>query len=140
MSDTEDNRDPIANKLGIEPLKTESAELEEAKTGTDLEEMEHDFAEVRQNLHDIVAKGTDALDEMIELAKVSQSPRAFEVVATLMKTIADTNKDIVEIAKKKQDIIGEVNRDRPNVVNNNLNITTSALIEMLKGNIKNDSE
>jgi DNA-binding ferritin-like protein len=140
MSDTEDNKDPIANKLGIEPLKTESAELEEVKSGTDLEEMEHDFTEVRQNLHDLVAKGTDALDEMIELAKISQSPRAFEVVATLMKSVVDTNKEIVDLAKKKQDIIGEVTRDRPNVVNNNLNITTSALIEMIKGNFKDDSE
>lgn len=140
MSDTEDNKDPIANKLGIEPLKTESTELEEVKSGTDLEEMEHDFTEVRQNLHDLVAKGTDALDEMIELAKISQSPRAFEVVATLMKSVVDTNKEIVDLAKKKQDIIGEVTRDRPNVVNNNLNITTSALIEMIKGNFKDDSE
>jgi hypothetical protein len=74
---------------------------------------------------------------MISLAKQSESPRAFEVASTLMKTLLDANKDFVEISTKKKYAIEEKNGPKEaaqtNVTNNNLILSTADLLKMLKG-------
>jgi hypothetical protein len=73
---------------------------------------------------------------MVEIAKQSESPRAFEVVSTLMKTLLDANKDYVDISTKKKYATEEKNGGKPeqqNVTNNNLILSTADLLKMLKG-------
>lgn len=68
------------------------------------EDIDDDFAKVRNNLHQIIHKGNDALDEALMVAKTSEHPRAFEVVGQLIKTMVDANKDLLDIQKKLKDI------------------------------------
>jgi hypothetical protein len=74
---------------------------------------------------------------MMSLAKQSESPRAFEVASTLMKTLLDANKDFVEMSMKKKYAVDEVNAPKEaaqtNVVNNNLILSTTDLLKMIKG-------
>ena len=56
-----------------------------------------DYTYARENLYDVIEKGTSALDELVHLAKASEHPRAFEVVSQLTKTLVDANKDFLEI-------------------------------------------
>ena len=63
-----------------------------------------DFDFIRKNLKDVINLGTDALQRMILVAQESQHPRAYEVVATLIKTISDSNKDLLESHKKKIEV------------------------------------
>jgi hypothetical protein len=74
---------------------------------------------------------------MMSLAKQSESPRAFEVASTLMKTLLDANKDFVEMSMKKKYAVDEVNGPKEaaqtNVTNNNLIVSTADLLKMLKG-------
>jgi hypothetical protein len=49
---------------------------------------------------------------LTDLAKESESPRAYEVPATMMKTIADTTKDLYDLQKKTKDLQKE-DKSRP---------------------------
>ena len=66
--------------------------------------IDDDFATARNNLHQIIHKGNDALEEALLVAKTSEHPRAFEVVGQLIKTLVDANKDLLDIQKKLKDL------------------------------------
>ena len=67
-------------------------------------DIDGDFATARNNLHQIIHKGNDALEEALLVAKTSEHPRAFEVVGQLIKTLVDANKDLLDIQKKLKDL------------------------------------
>lgn len=94
-----------------------------------------DMELARQNIKNIIEMGDDAVKEMVEIAKQSESPRAFEVVSTLMKTLLDANKDFVDISTKKKYASEEESSPKQdvNVTNNNLIVSTADLLKMLKG-------
>ena len=64
---------------------------------------DNDFEYARQVYHDILAKGSQAMDEMIGVATATEHPRAFEVLSTMMKTLADVNGNLLDLHKKKKD-------------------------------------
>jgi hypothetical protein len=84
-----------------------------------------------------MSTGQEAMKEMLEIAKQSEQPRAFEVVSTLMKTLLDANKDYADISTKrkfaKEEINGPKEAAQTNVTNNNLIVSTSDLLRMIKG-------
>jgi len=63
----------------------------------------NDFEYARTVYHDILAKGSQAMDEMIGVATATEHPRAFEVLSTMMKTLADVNGNLIDLHKKKKD-------------------------------------
>ena len=68
------------------------AETQTSKKPEDFQEIDSDYKYARENLYGVIEKGTEALDTLIELAKASEHPRAFEVVSQLTKTLVDANK------------------------------------------------
>ena len=71
---------------------------------TDTQDIDSDYKYARENLYGVIEKGSEALDTLIELAKASEHPRAFEVVSQLTKTLVDANKDLLDIQKKVKDL------------------------------------
>jgi len=108
-----------------------------AVSNDDHEENLKDIEMVRQNIASVIDIGKDAMYEMLEIAKQSEQPRAFEVVGTLMKTMLDANKDYADISSKKKYAKEEVNGPKEaaqtNVTNNNLILSTADLLKMMKG-------
>ena len=92
-----------------------------------------DIELAKANIENIINLGDDAVREMTEIAKQSESPRAFEVVSTLMKTLLDANKDYVEMSTKKRYAKEEDVSNQTQVTNNNLIVSTSDLLKMIKG-------
>lgn len=92
---------------------------------------EEDFDVARANLHGILMNGQEALNRMVEIADQSQHPRAFEVVATLINSLTQANKDLLELSKKKKDILGQT-EEKKNVTNNLFVGSTAELQKMLK--------
>jgi hypothetical protein len=140
------NNDKIADVLGLRPLEEakkenlpEVIEHEEVKLPEikDDDETIRDIELARKNIKNIIEKGDESLNEMIELAKQSESPRAFEVASGLMKTLLDANKDFVDMSMKKKYAKDELNGPKDaaqtNVTNNNLIISTADLLKMMKG-------
>lgn len=142
------NDDKIASALGLRPLdeireeeKSLPVEVEETSVPAVISEEDdenvQDLETARQNIQGIIATGDDALQEMLTIAKQSESARAFEVVSTLMKTLLDANKDFVDISTKKkfakEELNGPKEAAQTNVTNNNLIVSTADLLKMLKG-------
>jgi hypothetical protein len=149
------SEEKIASVLGLKPL-SEVLNNEEDTSKTELitaDEMFGDLVEhketeedsesvkdidlAKKNIESIIKQGDDSLVEIISIAKQSQSPRAFEVVSNLMKTLLDANKDFVEMSMKKKYAVDEMNAPKEaaqtNVTNNNLIVSTADLLKMLKG-------
>lgn len=143
--------DKIAQSLGLTPLaEVRETEVEETTAPAVIEEVNppalidngaeenlEDLEEVRQNIKSVMETGDEALKEMLEIAKQSEMPRAFEVVSTLMKTMLDANKDLADISTKKrfvkEEIAGPKEAAQTNVTNNNLIVSTADLLKMIKG-------
>ena len=68
------------------------------------DDVEIDYSIARNNIKNLIRKGDDAIDELMKVAKGSEHPRAYEVAATFIKTLADLNKDLLDIQKKKNDL------------------------------------
>lgn len=105
--------DKMANKLGIRyesedkdiPFKVEQTKEVIARfPAKQVEDEIEDYHKARNTLHNVLNSGTAALDQILEVAKGSEHPRAYEVVATLMKTMADTSKDLYDIQEKSRKI------------------------------------
>lgn len=66
------------------------------------EKIDYDFEKSRNNLHSLLQQGQEALTYALEIAKSSEQPKAFEVVGTLVKQLADINQQMLELHAKKQ--------------------------------------
>lgn len=104
-------------------------------------DIDTDYRYARENLYDIIENGSHALHELVEIAKSSEHPRAFEVVASLMKTLTDANKDLLEVQAKVKKLKQEDGvPSGPNNVTNALFVgSTAELQNMLKDNLDSDT-
>lgn len=122
-------KDIISQSLGLEPLKDDIIKIVETPPST----IKNDYDYARDNLYNIIEKGNAALDDIMDIAKQSESARAFEVVTNLIKTMADANKDLLDLAKKKKDLDKNVEQEQSIITNNNLFVGSSAdLLKMIK--------
>lgn len=104
-------------------------------------DIDTDYRYARENLYDLIENGSHALHELVEIAKASEHPRAFEVVASLMKTLTDANKDLLDIQTKVKKLKQEDGvPSGPNSVTNALFVgSTAELQNMLKDNLDSDT-
>jgi|TARA_B110000977_G_scaffold199560_1_gene287296 hypothetical protein len=133
MSDIDENEK--AEQVPVVQLDVPSKEI--VPINPDDDENLQDIELVRQNIASVIDIGKDAMHEMLEIAKQSEQPRAFEVVSTLMKTLLDANKEYSDISSKKKFATEEINGPKEaaqtNVTNNNLILSTADLLKMMKG-------
>jgi hypothetical protein len=123
--------EPILVEESLPETNTEIVVVEETS------EVETDYQHARKNIKELTIKGNDALDKLIRVADESEHPRAYEVVATLMKTMADLNKDLLDIQKKKRDLVGKEVVSSDNSINVDKAVfvgSTSDLIKLIKNN------
>jgi hypothetical protein len=119
--------DPIGKALGLSPIVM--PEIQEPN------HIDDDYELARANLRKIIENGTNALDDLVQIADSSQHPRAYEVIGSLIKSLADANKDLLELSKRKRDLTGETGTK---TINNNLFVgSTTELQKMLK-DLKNE--
>jgi hypothetical protein len=97
--------------------------------------IDDDFEQARNALKDMVKKGQDAVNDIMGIARQSDHPRAFEVTGQLIKTVAETAKDLLALQKQKKDLV-TVQADQPKQIGTQNNIvfsgSTNDLLKMLK--------
>jgi hypothetical protein len=64
--------------------------------------IDSDYDHTRNNLHNLLHNGEEALLHALEVAKSSEHPRAFEVVGNLIKNLADVNEQLMDLHAKRQ--------------------------------------
>ena len=110
------------------PAERPSSEIEVTK------DLDHDYEYTRQNLKDVIEKGTVALDGILELAQESEHPRAYEVVGQIIKNVADVNKQLIELQKDMKGL--KATEKGPKNVTNALFVgSTHDLQRLLKGKL-----
>lgn len=72
----------------------------------DYQNLQKDYETVQSNLKNLIGTGNVALESALKVATQSDSPRAFEVVAILLKTMADLNNNVIDVHKKVKDTTG----------------------------------
>ena len=110
--------DPLNEALGIETPRAiqiiEPVKDVVVNTPHEDNDIEADYNLSRRTFRSLIDKGNAAMENLTDLAKESESPRAYEVLATMMRTIADTTKDLYDLQKKTKDLKGE-RREEPTV-------------------------
>lgn len=117
--------DPIATTLDMVPLNVSTS----VSTLSHNQSINDDFNYARSNLIAAIDKGQEALSGILDVATMSQHPRSYEVVATLVKAVADANKDLLELQKRHRDLTGE--GQGPSTINNNLFVGSTAELQKL---------
>jgi len=125
------NKKKLNEVLDIEDSVQNVQQIVQPPEGNDDEQIDKDYEYTRTNLYNIIERGTEALEEVLEVAKQSQQPRAFEVVSTLVKTISDANKDLLELKNKQKALKGEKAKAK-NVTNALFVGSTADLQKMIK--------
>ncbi len=64
----------------------------------------NDYNYSRQTYYDLIEKGRESLDLMIEVARESEHPRAFEVLSGMIKNVSEVNDKLMDLNKKNKDI------------------------------------
>ena len=125
--------DHLDEVLGIiEKPQKEVVKVEKVKPLINGQDEDTDFQYARENLYNLIERGQDGLEELIEIAKQSEHPRAFEVVGQMIDKLTTTNKELLYLHKTKKDI--QTEKGGPTSVTNALFVgSTAELQKMLKG-------
>jgi len=125
----------LSEIFDIEPIKEKTVETLPIVIEESTNQIDADAEFARSNMRKLINNGNKALDELSFVANQSESPRAYEVLATMMKNLAEMNKDLLEIQKRKKELVPQsesnkgVNIDKAVFVG-----STNELLKMIKGN------
>ena len=99
------------------------------------EQKDNDFDYTRETLYDLIEKGREGIEEMIEVARQSEHPRAYEVLAGLIKDTANTSEKLMDLHRKIKSLDQMMlppSMDNTNTTNNLFIGSTTELQRMLK--------
>ena len=139
----------LSSIFNTDPIDVEDKNLpaiipaEKEKQSSDEQNIQADSDYIRSNLYSITQRGKEALDYAVELAKQSDSPKAFEAVAALLKNLSDVHLQMLDVHEKRQKLRGKkIQEEAPQkIVNNSIVFSgsTSELNKMLQ-QMKKESE
>ena len=100
-------------------------------------EVQDDYDYARSRYYSLTEKGDEAIDLMLDLARESEHPRAFEVLSTMLKQNAEIADRLMELQKKKKEVRLTDNPQLPNsMTQNNVYVgSTTELQRMLHNRI-----
>ena len=132
------NNDPLSNALNLTPMTTDKTVRSIVAKAHD-DSAKSDFEMARTNIHEVIQNGTFAIEKLSQIADQSQHPRAFEVLATLMKTMLDANKDLLDLQKKIREIdaADAPTNESAKQVTNNLFVGSTADLQKVIEDMKN---
>tara|TARA_B100000214_G_scaffold357319_1_gene316750 strand:+ start:1550 stop:1936 length:387 start_codon:yes stop_codon:yes gene_type:complete len=99
--------------------------------------VDNDYKYSRDTYYELVEKGKESLELMIEVARESEHPRAFEVLSGMIKNISDVNDRLMDLNKKKKDL--DKREEIKNIANTTNNLFVGSTAELQKI-LKNESK
>ena len=109
---------------------SEVKKVEESDRSATKDQIKKDYEVSRAQLHNLVMKGQEAIDGILELAHESEQPRAYEVAGQLIKHVGDVTDKLMDLQKKLADI-EEPKSKGPSTVNNALFVGSTADLQKL---------
>jgi len=103
------------------------------KTTMDEQDIDNDYKYQRENFYNLIERGQDAIDGILDLARESEHPRTYEVAGNLIKQVAEVTEKLGDLQGKMKKL-KEVPNSAPQNVTNALFVgSTAELQKMLKG-------
>ena len=99
--------------------------------------VDNDYKYSRDTYYELVEKGKQSLELMIEVARESEHPRAFAVLSGMIKNISDVNDRLMDLNKKKKDL--DRKEEIKNIANTTNNLFVGSTAELQKI-LKNDTD
>tara|TARA_B100001057_G_scaffold232637_1_gene232822 strand:+ start:943 stop:1314 length:372 start_codon:yes stop_codon:yes gene_type:complete len=99
--------------------------------------VDNDYKYSRDTYYELVEKGKQSLELMIEVARESEHPRAFEVLSGMIKNISDVNDRLMDLNKKKKDL--DRKEEIKNIANTTNNLFVGSTAELQKI-LKNETD
>ena len=128
--------DDILNEvLGVsEPIPKEVIVSEPVpKPSDDLDDVDADYKYQRDNFYNLIEKGQNAIEGILNVAKESDHPRGYEVAGNLIKQVSEVTEKLGDLQEKMKRL-KEVPNSAPKNVTNALFVgSTAELQKMLKG-------
>lgn len=104
---------------------------------SDKDNVKSDYDYSRETYYDLLEKGRESMELMIEVARESEHPRAFEVLSNMMKNMADINDKLMDLNKKNKEITTDKNqRQLEGNTTNNLFIGSTTELQRFLQNEK----
>ena len=130
--------DVLDETLGVldpveQELKGANTKVIVKRPSDKLEDVDADYKYQRENFYNLVERGQDAIEGILEIAKESEHPRTYEVAGNLIKQVAEVTEKLGELQEKMKRL-KEVPNSAPKNVTNALFVgSTAELQKMLKG-------
>jgi hypothetical protein len=128
-----------------DPQETNLPAIIDVELSKEDREAEEDFVLARETTKELLMKGQEALDGILRIASGSEHPRAFEVAANLLKTVAEMNSGLLKLHEQRRQLVPDPEPDKTKettatITNNNVFVgSTQEFLDMLeareKGNI-----
>ena len=130
VKSTEQKLDELLEITEKVPVKKETKVI--APRPKDDEDVSADYKYSRENFYNLVERGQDAIDGILELAKESEHPRTYEVAGQLIKNVGEVTEKLLDLQRKLKDL-KEVPNSAPKNVTNALFVgSTAELQKMIK--------
>jgi len=128
----------IEESLGVEfeesaPSPIVKQEPKSITTSNSKEDIDVDYRETRKSLKNLIETGEIAISGILKVAEEGDHPRAYEVVAQMLKTVSDINKDLIDLHKKTKEAKKEETKlIQKNTTNNSFYVgSTSELQDLI---------
>ena len=119
--------DPVEKELSIASSKTVVP-----RPSDNLEDLDADYKYQRENFYNLIERGSDAIEGILEIARESDHPRTYEVAGNLIKQVADVTEKLRDLQEKMKRL-KEVPNTAPKSVTNALFVgSTAELQKVLK--------
>ena len=67
-------------------------------------DIDNDYEYSRENYYNLIEKGQQAIEGILEIAKEGQAPRSYEVLGVLISNVATTIDKLQDLQKKMKDL------------------------------------
>ena len=121
----------VVEKIVPQAVNTET-EIINYPSSVNEDDLEEDYEYQRRQFYNLVEKGSDAIDGILELAKESEHPRTYEVAGQLIKNVAEVTEKLGDLQKKMKDLKELPNTAPKNVTNALFVGSTTDLQKMLR--------
>ena len=95
------------------------------------DKVDYDYDYSRSTYYELIEKGKESLDLMIEVARESEHPRAFEVLAGMVKNISDVNDRLMDLNKKQKEMKAPDKHEAKQITNNNVFLGSTTDLQRL---------
>jgi len=110
--------------------------MAQTPTLRDSDAANRDYDYSRETYYELIEKGKDALENMIEVARESEHPRAYEVLSGMIKNISDVNDRLMILNKGKKELERKNETTEVNNTQNNFYLGSTADVQrLLKGDL-----